>query len=103
MRAVAQVGDHVGVGCMVDACLKCAACERGEEQKCAKKNVATYNGHDKFGRAQTFPLGGATLGGYTTKMVVHERFGIKVPEGYPLEFAGPVSASLQLERAAARG
>ena len=55
-------------------------------------NVATYNGHDKFGRAQTYPPGGATLGGYTTRMVVHERFGILVPQEYPLEFAGPVSA-----------
>jgi D-arabinose 1-dehydrogenase-like Zn-dependent alcohol dehydrogenase len=87
-----KVGDHVGVGCMVDACLECASCRAGEEQKCSKGNIATYNGHDKFGRAQTYPPGGATLGGYTTRMVVHERFGILVPQGYPLEFAGPVSA-----------
>jgi uncharacterized zinc-type alcohol dehydrogenase-like protein len=85
-----KVGDQVGVGCMVDACLACAACKRGEEQLCSKGNIATYNGRNKFGRAETYPAGGATLGGYTTKMVVHERFGIKLPEGYPLEFAGPV-------------
>ena len=85
-----KVGDCVGVGCMVDSCLECANCKAGEEQKCSKGNIATYNGKDKFGRAQTYPPGGATLGGYTTKMVVHERFGIKIPEGYPLEYAGPV-------------
>jgi D-arabinose 1-dehydrogenase-like Zn-dependent alcohol dehydrogenase len=85
-----KVGDAVGVGCMVDACLACAACLRGEEQKCAKGQTATYNGQNKHGRATTFPAGGATLGGYTTQMVVHERFGIRLPEGYPLEFAGPV-------------
>lgn len=86
-----KVGDHVGVGCMVDSCLACDACLRGEEQKCTKGNVATYNGQgNKFGRAQTYPPDGSTLGGYSTQMVVHERFGIKVPEGYPLEFAGPV-------------
>lgn len=83
-------GDGVGVGCMVDACLSCASCTRGEEQKCARGNVATYNGRDKHGRAASYPAGGATLGGYTTRMVVHERFGIKLPEGYPLEYAGPV-------------
>jgi D-arabinose 1-dehydrogenase-like Zn-dependent alcohol dehydrogenase len=85
-----KVGDAVGVGCMVDACLECAACKRGEEQKCSKGNIATYNGRNKHGRAATFPEGGATLGGYTTRMVVHERFGIRLPEGYPLEYAGPV-------------
>ena len=31
-----KVGDHVGVGCMVDACLSCAECLAGEEQKCKK-------------------------------------------------------------------
>ena len=92
-----KVGDHVGVGCMVDACLECASCRAGEEQKCSKGNIATYNGNDKFGRAQTYPPGGATLGGYTTRMVVHERFGILVPQGYPLEFAGPVSACPPLD------
>ena len=85
-----KVGDRVGVGCMVDSCLECATCKAGEEQKCSKGNTATYNGKNKHGRAATHPAGGATLGGYTTKMVVHERFGVRLPEGYPLEFAGPV-------------
>jgi hypothetical protein len=31
-----QVGQHVGVGCLVDSCLTCAACLRGDEQKCSK-------------------------------------------------------------------
>lgn len=85
-----KVGDHVGVGCMVDSCLTCAACKRGEEQKCSKQ-VATYNGKDFSGRAATGP--GApqhTLGGYSDKMVVHERFAVIIPKTYPLECAGPV-------------
>ena len=28
--------------------------------------------------------------GYTTKMVVHERFAIIIPQEYPLQMAGPV-------------
>jgi hypothetical protein len=28
--------------------------------------------------------------GYTTKMVVHERFAIIIPKEYPLQMAGPV-------------
>ena len=31
-----NVGDHVGVGCLVDACLDCKMCRMGEEQKCRK-------------------------------------------------------------------
>eukprot|EP00929_Paragymnodinium_shiwhaense_P021891 TRINITY_DN1414_c0_g2_i1.p1 TRINITY_DN1414_c0_g2~~TRINITY_DN1414_c0_g2_i1.p1 ORF type:complete len:426 (+),score=76.44 TRINITY_DN1414_c0_g2_i1:99-1376(+) len=82
-------GDHVGVGCMVDACLNCKDCKKGEEQKCLKQ-VGTYNADDHSGRAATFPEGGKTKGGYSTKMVVTERFGIKLPQEYPLEAAGPV-------------
>lgn len=84
-----KIGMQVGVGCMVDSCLTCAACKRGEEQMCSKQ-VPTYNGENKNGRAETFPLGGRTLGGYTSVMVVHERFAIHIPDSYPLQLAGPV-------------
>lgn len=84
-----QVGDKVGVGCMVDSCLSCKACERGEEQMCLKQ-VGTYGALNLNGRAETAPVGGQTLGGYTQKMVIHERFAIRIPEDYPLEMAGPV-------------
>lgn len=84
-----KVGDKVGVGCMVDSCLKCAACKRGEEQLCTKQ-VGTYNRPDVTGRAATYPLGGRTLGGYTNVMVVHEKFAILIPPEYPLEAAGPI-------------
>jgi len=86
------VGDHVGVGCMVDSCLKCKECLSGEEQKCSHKygNVATYNGKDRYGRAATSPVGGSTIGGYSTAHVVHEKFAIKIPSEYPLASAGPV-------------
>ncbi len=88
-----KVGDQVGVGCMVDSCLECAACKRGEEQMCSKQ-TATYNGKDNgSGRAATGRSAGTpnfTLGGYTDKMVCDERFVIVIPPSYPLEFAGPV-------------
>ena len=74
---------------MVDSCGTCAGCKAGEEQKCSKQ-VGTYNGKDFSGRAETYPVGGQTLGGYTQKMVVHEKFGINLPKTYPLEYAGPI-------------
>ncbi len=56
---------------MVDSCLSCKSCKRGEEQKCSKQ-IGTYAAKAKSGRAATFPAGGQTLGGYTSCMVVHE-------------------------------
>lgn len=86
-----QVGDHVGVGVMVDSCLECRQCKAGDEQYCAKGNTLTYNGKDGFGRVPS-PEGmpEQTFGGYSTEMVVNERFAIKIPRTYPLEYAGPV-------------
>lgn len=85
-----KVGDFAGVGCMVDACLECDKCRSGEEQMCRTMSVMTYGGVDKYGRAATEPPGGQTMGGYSTAHVVDERFGVKIPAGYPLEAAGPV-------------
>ena len=86
-----QVGDQVGVGCMVDSCLNCRACKRGEEQMCMRQ-TATYQGKNTNGRAAVGP--GAphdkTLGGYSTVHVVDERFAVLIPPEYPLEYAGPV-------------
>mmetsp|Transcript_2958 Transcript_2958/g.3380 ORF Transcript_2958/g.3380 Transcript_2958/m.3380 type:complete len:391 (-) Transcript_2958:175-1347(-) len=84
-----QVGDKVGVGCMVDACLECKACNQNDEQKC-KKQTATYNGKAIGKRSATYPEKRLTIGGYCTKMVVHEHFAIKIPEEMPLEYAGPI-------------
>jgi len=83
-----SVGDHIGVGCLVDSCLECNKCQAGNEQKC-KKQVGTYGGKDWSGRAKV-PGREQTIGGYTSIMVVQERFGIKIPKSYPLEMAGPV-------------
>jgi len=38
-----KVGDHVGVGCMVDSCRECVNCKKGEEQFCLKGNIGTYS------------------------------------------------------------
>src|SRR5690606_25337911 len=38
-----QVGDRVGVGCMVDSCGVCEPCLQEEEQYCLRGAVMTYN------------------------------------------------------------
>lgn len=85
-----QVGDSVGVGCMVDSCLECKNCKAGNEHKCLKENTGTYQGKNQFGRAAVAGSTNLTLGGYTNIMVVHYKFAILIPKSYPLEMAGPV-------------
>ena len=77
---------------MVDSCHECSACALGEEQKCTR-NVGTYQAQDWSGRAASYPPGAKTVGGYTSRMVVDERFGVLIPKSYPLEAAGPVLCS----------
>lgn len=67
-----QVGDVVGVGCMVDACRGCAACGKGWEQYCEKGASYTYNGKDRID-------GTPTQGGYSDQIVVTQDFVLKVP------------------------
>lgn len=74
-----QVGDLVGVGCMVDSCRDCPSCAEGYEQYCENGFVATYNGQDR-------ETGAITYGGYSTQVVVDEKFVLRVPEN--LEPAG---------------
>ena len=77
-----QVGDRVGVGCMVNSCGECENCLAGEEQYCIPGNVGTYDSVDKDGTI--------TQGGYSTHIVVVEDFVLKVPEAIPFEAAAPL-------------
>jgi alcohol dehydrogenase (NADP+) len=78
-----KVGDRVGVGCMVDSCQQCAACEQGLEQYCEGHHTLTYNDVDRRDQMPTF-------GGYSEKMVVSDKFVLKVPDGLDLAGAAPL-------------
>jgi uncharacterized zinc-type alcohol dehydrogenase-like protein len=65
-----RAGDIVGVGCMVDSCRHCSDCEAGLENYCDGM-VGTYNG-------PTADAPGHTLGGYSERIVVHERYVLRV-------------------------
>ncbi|RYD14472.1 MAG: NAD(P)-dependent alcohol dehydrogenase [Lysobacteraceae bacterium] len=72
-KAVAghQVGDVVGVGCLVGSCQRCGSCAEGLEQYCENGFVGTYNG-------PTPDAPGHTLGGYSQRIVVDEGFVLKI-------------------------
>ena len=76
------VGDIVGVGCFVDSCLACPACQDGEEQFCEKGVVQTYSdtGFD----------GEVTYGGYSDQVVVRDHFVVKIPDGVDLAGTTPL-------------
>jgi hypothetical protein len=65
-----KVGDLVGVGCIVDSCKHCADCESGLENYCDGM-IGTYN-------FPTPDAPGHTLGGYSQKIVVHERYVLRI-------------------------
>jgi len=78
-----QVGDRVGVGCLVDSCGTCASCQRHHEQFCEKGAAMTYNGTEMD---RVTP----TQGGYATQVVVDEKFTLKIPDGLDLAAAAPL-------------
>ena len=77
-----EVGDRVGVGCMVNSCRTCDNCLAGEEQYCLNGNIGTYASVDRDGTI--------TQGGYSTHVVVDQDFVLRVPESIPYEAAAPL-------------
>lgn len=75
-------GDLAGVGCMVDSCRACASCERDLEQYCDGM-VPTYNAVERDGKTPT-------QGGYSTRIVVDERFALRISEGARLDAVAPL-------------
>jgi len=77
-----KVGDHVGVGCLVDSCGHCPACDEGHEQHCAEATY-TYGGIDHIDRS-------TTQGGYSERVVVKQEYVLRIPDGLDLKGAAPL-------------
>lgn len=76
-------GDRAGVGCLVESCLHCGACGKGWEQYCENGATYTYNHSDPIDGTRTY-------GGYSEKIIVSERFALKVPDSLDLAGAAPL-------------
>lgn len=76
-------GDMVGVGCMVDSCQRCDACDEGLEQYCENGFTGTYNGPEQGTGANTY-------GGYSDKITVREEFVLRLPDGLDPAAAAPL-------------
>lgn len=76
-------GDTVGVGCFVDSCGHCKNCEQDNEQYCENGNTQTYNSFSQDKMTITY-------GGYSTHIVVTEKFVLHVSDKLPLEKVAPL-------------
>ncbi|MFT8704170.1 NAD(P)-dependent alcohol dehydrogenase [Bifidobacterium aquikefiricola] len=76
------LGQRVGVGCFVDSCGACRACQQGYEQFCRKGQVSTYNARDYDGEI--------TYGGYSASMTVKARYVIAIPDALDSFDAAPL-------------
>jgi len=76
-------GDLAGIGCFVDSCRTCPSCQEGLEQYCEVHNVGTYNSTELDGKTPTY-------GGYSSQIVVDEKYTLKVSENLDLSRVAPL-------------
>lgn len=76
-------GDRVGVGCLVDSCRTCGSCMDGLEQYCENGWVLTYNSEDLHDGTRTY-------GGYSERIVVSDRFVLRIPDALDPAAAAPL-------------
>lgn len=80
-----KVGDKAGVGCMVNSCMQCESCKKGQEHHCETTGmVGTYGIPEKSSPT------GITQGGYSNNIVVRDHFAIKIPDNIDLQYAAPL-------------
>lgn len=84
-----RVGDLAAVGCIVDSCGHCPACDRDLQQFCEGEGGTTLS----FGTPDKY-MGHVTYGGFSQSYVCKESYTLKMPEaldpaaGAPLLCAG---------------
>ncbi len=77
-----QVGDVVGVGCIIDSCRHCQPCLDDEEQYCDEGFFMSFNAVDRAGEP--------THGGYSSHYTVHQHYALKIPDGLDPAAAAPL-------------
>lgn len=78
-----KVGDTVGVGCFVDSCGHCRNCAQDNEQYCENGHSQTYNSLLQDKKTITY-------GGYSSHIVVTQKFVLSVSDKLPLEKVAPL-------------
>ena len=78
-----KAGDLAGVGVLVDSCRVCKNCNKSMENYCVEGMTGTYN---------TIERDGVTVaqGGYSTQIVVDERYVLHVSDKLDIKAVGPL-------------
>ena len=94
-----KVGDRVGVGAQIAACLECKCCKTDNENYCPHKvgmsptiskitKQMFIRSTDTYGAP--YPDGTIAQGGYSSHMRAHEYFTFKIPDNIKTEDAAPM-------------
>jgi D-arabinose 1-dehydrogenase-like Zn-dependent alcohol dehydrogenase len=75
-------GDKAAVGCLVNSCGSCTQCTVHKSEQYCPKPVWTYNSTDVDGTT--------TMGGYSSHVVVTEKFVLKFPDNLPMDAGAPL-------------
>lgn len=78
-----KIGDRAGIGCLVDSCRKCEACDEHLEQHCLNGFTMTYG-------SPCSDTGGLTFGGYSKRIVATEDFVLSVPNNLDMAATAPL-------------
>ena len=78
-------GDRIGVGCMIDSCGECEMCKNDLENYCQGDVGCTLTYGGTQGESDV-----TTYGGYSSKIVVKESFGITIPKKIESKYVGPI-------------
>ena len=78
-----KVGDRVAMGNFVYSCRNCGPCHEGLERYCVEGATWTYNAVERDGKTQT-------QGGYSNKIIVDEKYVLRVPDNLPLDRSAPL-------------
>jgi uncharacterized zinc-type alcohol dehydrogenase-like protein len=76
-------GDLVGVGCLVDSCRACPACKAGHEMFCEQGATISFDSPEKGRNTWSY-------GGYSTSVVVDERYVLRMPKTLDPAKAAPL-------------
>lgn len=77
------IGQNVAVGDIIDSCRACEPCCAGEENYCEPGFMHASSSPDPV-------LGGHTHGGYSTHIVVDQRYVLRLAEGIDLAATAPL-------------
>lgn len=78
-----KAGDLAGVGVLVDSCRVCDHCRQYLENYCVEGMTGTYNAIERDGKT-------IAQGGYSTQIVVDERYVLKVSPKLDLKAVAPL-------------